>query len=68
MGRTEAIIFGLVTTLGAATGAGAAEGGAGGLEVRPEEVSNPAGGTPPTDSVEAISVVGAAPSFRLVRF
>ena len=78
MGRVEEINLGLLAILGAATGAavggagtrgGRTEGGgAGGLDVRPAEVSNPAAGTPPTASVEAISVIGVAPSPGLARF
>jgi len=78
MGRVEEINLGLLAILGAATGAavggagtrgGRTEGGgAGGLDVRPADVSSPAGGTPPTASVEAISVIGVAPSPGLAIF
>ena len=66
-GRVEEINFGSRTVLGADTGAGTRAqecrgGGDGGLDVRPAEVSNPAGGVPPVGSAAAISVTGVAPS------
>jgi hypothetical protein len=76
-GRTEEINFGSRVALAAEAGAGAvtagtagaepivgkaAGGGAGGFEVRPLDVSNPAGGTAPDVPVDAISVIGALPS------
>lgn len=76
-GRTEEINFGsrirpaaetgaALATAGAAAAetalAKAAGGGDGGLEVRPLDVSNPAGGTAPAVPEEAISVIGAVPS------
>jgi hypothetical protein len=66
--RVEEINFGSLTVLAAETGAsaGADGGAAGGLEVRPAEVSNPAGVDPPTASVEAISVKGVVPSLGLI--
>ena len=76
-GRTEEIKFGSRMTPAAETGAAvatagaagvdtavakAAGGGDGGLDVRPLDVSNPAGGAAPTAAVEATSVIGAIPS------
>ena len=73
-GRVIEINFGSCTILVADTGAGAAGagaegGGVGGLDVRPADVSNPAGGVSATASVEAISVgIGAVPSPILASF
>ena len=66
----EEINLGAVSTFGAATGAGAggagADGGAtGALEIRPAEVSKPAGGAAPEDPAAAIALIGSGASFKL---
>ena len=69
--RDEEINLASRTILGAAIGAGAAgteDGGAGGLEVRPEDVSNPAGVDPATGSITAISAIGEDPPPKSASF
>jgi hypothetical protein len=67
-GRGAEINFGSRTVFAEYTGAAAADakaaaGGEGGVDVRPDDVSKPAGGTPPAASVEAtFSAIGVFPS------